>query len=74
MDTENIYILIIKTMKLTRNQWRQLEKMPIKERVERLEERISDLDNRYYHHVMDEINEDTDKKSMRIIITSMIFL
>ena len=61
-------------MKLTRNQWRQLEKMPIKERVERLEERISDLDNRYYHHVMDEINEDADKKSMRIIITSMIFL
>ena len=48
--------------------------MPIKERVERLEERISDLDNRYYHHVMDEINEDADKKSMRIIITSMIFL
>ena len=61
-------------MKLTREQWENLEKMPIKKRVERLEERISDLDNRYFNHVMDEITEDSDNKSLWAICLAMVIV
>ena len=68
-------------MKLTREQWQNLEKMPIKKRVERLEERISDLDNRVldfrkreFEKEFDKINYESDTKCIWAICIAMILL
>lgn len=68
-------------MKLTREQWQNLEKMPIKKRVERLEERISDLDNRVldfrkreFEKEFDKINDESDTNRLWAICIGMILL
>ncbi len=55
-------------MKLTREDWQKLEKMSIKDRLERLEERaydtserLSDMDWKEFNKEIDEANDEADR-------------
>lgn len=68
-------------MKLTREQWGTLDKMSIKERVERLEEIVyvlqEDVKHIYdkeFEKALDNINEESDKQCMWIICITMVLL
>ena len=68
-------------MQLTREQWETLDKAPIKERVERLEEIVDgleqDLSNmrmKAFEEELDAINEEADKKCMWALCISMILI
>jgi uncharacterized FlaG/YvyC family protein len=68
-------------MKLTKEQWTKLEKMPIKERVERLEELVyvlqEDVKHIYdkeFEKVLDDINDESDTKCIWTICIGMILL
>lgn len=61
-------------MKLTREEREKLDKMPIKDRVERLEEWMSNLESRMRREKIDKINEEYDNKSMTIIIIAMLLI
>lgn len=58
-------------MKLTREDWQKLEKMSIKDRLERLEERaydtserLSDMDLKEFNKEMEEYSDEADKHMM----------
>ena len=68
-------------MKLTKEQWTKLEKMPIKERVERLEELVyvlqEDVKHIYdkeFEKVLDDINDESDTKCLWAICIAMILI
>lgn len=68
-------------MKLTREQWETLDKMSIKERVERLEEleceiekELSDFRLKEFNKEMDEISDTSDKQCMWAVCISMILV
>ena len=68
-------------MKLTREQWETLDKMSIKERVERLEEledqisqELSDMRLKEFNKEMDEITETSDRQCMWVLCISMILI
>lgn len=68
-------------MKLTKEQWTKLEKMPIKERVERLEELVyvlqEDVKHIYdkeFEKVLDDINDESYTKAVWTICIGMILL
>ena len=66
-------------MKLTREDWQKLEKMSIKDRLERLEERaydtserLSDMDLKEFNKEMENLSEDTDKHMLWIFGIAMV--
>lgn len=68
-------------MQLTREEWKALDKAPIKERVERLEEIVdgleqdlSDMRMKEFEKELDAINDDADKKCMWALCLSMILV
>ena len=68
-------------MKLTREQREALNKMPIKERVERLEERLDviqrdlgDIKTDNFSKELDTINDEADKKCIWALCISMILV
>ena len=68
-------------MQLTREQWKTLDKAPIKERVERLEEIVDgleqDLSNmrmKAFEEELDMINDDADKQCMWALCIGMILV
>lgn len=68
-------------MELTREQWKTLDEMSIKERVERLEEledqieqELSDMRIKEFNREMDEITETSDKQCMWAVCISMILV
>ena len=68
-------------MKLTREQRQTLDKMSIKERVERLEECFSEVEEDLTHirriefeKEFDKINEESDKQCMWTICIAMILI
>lgn len=68
-------------MKLTREQWKTLDKMSIKDRLERLEERaydtserLSDMDLKEFNKEMDAINDESDTKCLWAICLAMILV
>ena len=68
-------------MKLTREQWETLDKAPIKERVERLEEIVDcieqdlrDMRMKAFEEEFDTINDEADKKCLRAVILSFLLL
>ena len=76
-----VYILNNITMQLTREQWETLDKAPIKERVERLEEIVdgleqdfSDIRMKEFEKELDTINDEEDKKCLWAVCLSMILV
>jgi hypothetical protein len=68
-------------MQLTREQWETLDKMSIKERVERLEELVdeieseqSDIRMKEIEKEFDSIDEECDKHYLRTLIVAMILV
>lgn len=68
-------------MQLTREQWETLDKLSIKERVERLEEledqveqELSDMRLKEFNREMDEITDASDKQCMWAVCISMILV
>lgn len=68
-------------MQLTREQWETLDKAPIKERVERLEEIVdgleqdlSDMRMKAFEKELDEINDEADKKCIWALCIGMILV
>lgn len=68
-------------MKLTREQWETLNKLPLKERVERLEEltdqlqeEMRDIRMKEFEKELDTINDDADKKCLWAVCISMILI
>jgi septation ring formation regulator EzrA len=66
-------------MKLTREDWQKLEKMSIKDRLERVEERVYDTSERLsdmawenFNKELDEANDDADRHMMWVFGTSMV--
>jgi septation ring formation regulator EzrA len=66
-------------MKLTREDWQKLEKMSIKDRLERLEERaydiserLSDMDLKEFNKEMENISEDADKHTLWVFGITMV--
>jgi hypothetical protein len=66
-------------MKLTREDWQKLEKMSIKDRLERVEERVYDTSERLsdmawenFNKELDEANYDADRHMMWVFGTSMV--
>ena len=65
-------------MKLTREDWQKLEKMSIKDRLERLEERaydtserLSDIDLKEFNKEMENLSEDADKHMLCVFGIAM---
>ncbi len=68
-------------MKLTREQWETLNKASIKERVERLEELVDEIENeqsnirmKEFEKELDSIDEECDKHYLRTLIVAMILV
>lgn len=68
-------------MELTREEWKALEKAPIKERMERLEEIVdgleqdlSDMRMKEFEKELEAINDEADKKCMWALCLSMILV
>lgn len=68
-------------MQLTREQWETLDKAPIKERVERLEEIVdgleqdlSDMRMKEFEKELDTINDDADKQCLWAVCIAMILV
>lgn len=68
-------------MQLTREQWETLDKMSIKERVERLEEledqieqELSDMSLKEFNREMDEITDASDKQCLWAVCIGMILV
>lgn len=68
-------------MQLTREEWKALEKAPIKERVERLEEIVDELEQdlsdmrmKEFEKELDEINDRADKQCVWALCLSMILV
>lgn len=66
-------------MKLTREDWQKLEKMSIKDRLERLEERaydtserLSDMDWKEFNKEIDEANDEADRHMMWVFCIAMV--
>ena len=66
-------------MKLTREDWQKLEKMSIKDRLERVEERAYDTSERLsdmawenFNKELDEANDDADRHMMWVFGISMV--
>lgn len=66
-------------MKLTREDWQKLEKMSIKDRLERLEERaydtserLSDMDLKEFNKEIDEANYEADKHMLWVFGIAMV--
>jgi tetrahydromethanopterin S-methyltransferase subunit B len=68
-------------MQLTREEWKALDKAPIKERVERLEEIVDELEQdlsdmrmKAFEKELDAINDEADKKCLRVVIITFLLL
>lgn len=68
-------------MQLTREQWETLDKLSIKERVERLEELVDEIENeqsnirmKEFEKELDSIDEECDKHYLRTLIVAMILV
>lgn len=68
-------------MQLTREEWKALDKAPIKERVERLEEIVdgleqdlSDMRMKEFEKELDTINDKADKQCIWALCLSMILV
>lgn len=68
-------------MKLTKEQRKKLNDMTLKERVERLEELVDEIDNEQRHIRMkefekelDEINDEADTKCLWALVVGMILV
>ena len=68
-------------MRLTREQWETLNKLPLKEIVERLEEledqisqELSDMRLKEFNREMDEITDTSDKQCLWAICIGMILV
>lgn len=66
-------------MKLTRDEWQKLEKMSIKDRLERLEERadntserLSDMAWENFNKELDEANDEADRHMMWVFGIAMV--
>lgn len=66
-------------MKLTREDWQKLEKMSIKDRLERLEERaydtserLSDMDLKEFNKEMEEYSDEADKHMLWVFGIAMV--
>lgn len=66
-------------MKLTREDWQKLEKMSIKDRLERLEERaydtserLSDMDWKEFNKEIDEANDEADRHMLWVFGIAMV--
>lgn len=68
-------------MKLTREQWAKLNDMTLKERVERLEELVDEIESeqsrirmKEFEKEMDAINDEADTKCLWALVVSMILV
>jgi coenzyme F420-reducing hydrogenase delta subunit len=69
------------TMKLTREQWEKLDDMTLKERVERLEELVDEIETeqsrirmKEFEKELDKINDEADTKCIWALVVSMILV